>query len=52
MNYPPWSLPAPGLLIAAVAIVHVFISPFAVGGGPLAAVGRMVGAIMIGQRTR
>jgi mono/diheme cytochrome c family protein len=33
MNYPIWELPAPGLLIAAVAIVHVFISHFAVGGG-------------------
>jgi len=33
MNYPIWGLPAPGLLIAAVAIVHVFISHFAVGGG-------------------
>ncbi len=33
MNYPIWDLPAPGLLIAFVAIVHVFISHFAVGGG-------------------
>jgi mono/diheme cytochrome c family protein len=33
MNYPIWSLPNPGLLIAFVAIVHVFISHFAVGGG-------------------
>jgi mono/diheme cytochrome c family protein/cytochrome bd-type quinol oxidase subunit 1 len=33
MNYPVWDVPAPGLLIAAVAIVHVFISHFAVGGG-------------------
>ncbi|MCM2256519.1 MAG: c-type cytochrome [Vicinamibacteria bacterium] len=33
MNYPIWELPAPGLLIAAVAIVHVFVSHFAVGGG-------------------
>lgn len=33
MNYPIWELPAPGLLIAFVAIVHVFISHFAVGGG-------------------
>ena len=33
MNYPIWVLPAPGLLIAAVAIVHVFVSHFAVGGG-------------------
>jgi len=33
MNYPLWDLPAPGLLIAFVAIVHVFVSHFAVGGG-------------------
>jgi mono/diheme cytochrome c family protein len=33
MNFPQWSLPAPGLLVAGVAIVHVFISHFAVGGG-------------------
>ena len=33
MNYPIWDLPAPGLLIAAVAILHVFVSHFAVGGG-------------------
>ena len=33
MNYPVWELPAPGLLIAVVAILHVFISHFAVGGG-------------------
>jgi mono/diheme cytochrome c family protein len=33
MNYPVWALPAPGLLIAAVAILHVFVSHFAVGGG-------------------
>ena len=33
MNYPLWDIPSPGLLIAAVAIVHVFISHFAVGGG-------------------
>jgi mono/diheme cytochrome c family protein len=33
MNYPIWDLPAAGLLIAAVAIVHVFVSHFAVGGG-------------------
>jgi mono/diheme cytochrome c family protein len=33
MNYPLWAVPAPGLLIAAVAILHVFISHFAVGGG-------------------
>ena len=33
MNYPVWAVPAPGLLIALVAIVHVFISHFAVGGG-------------------
>jgi mono/diheme cytochrome c family protein len=33
MNYPIWDLPASGLLIAFVAVVHVFISHFAVGGG-------------------
>ncbi len=33
MNYPLWVVPAPGLLIAAVGILHVFISHFAVGGG-------------------
>jgi cytochrome bd-type quinol oxidase subunit 1/mono/diheme cytochrome c family protein len=33
MNYPVWAVPAPGLLVAAVGIVHVFISHFAVGGG-------------------
>jgi mono/diheme cytochrome c family protein len=33
MDYPLWDLPASGLLIALVAIVHVFISHFAVGGG-------------------
>ncbi|HXY39394.1 MAG TPA: cytochrome ubiquinol oxidase subunit I [Vicinamibacteria bacterium] len=33
MNYPLWDVPAPGLLIAAVGIIHVFISHFAVGGG-------------------
>jgi mono/diheme cytochrome c family protein len=33
MNYPIWEVPAAGLLIAAIAILHVFISHFAVGGG-------------------
>ena len=33
MNYPVWDVPAPGLLVAAVAILHVFVSHFAVGGG-------------------
>ncbi len=33
MNYPVWDVPAPGLLIAAIAILHVFVSHFAVGGG-------------------
>src|ERR1019366_2580734 len=34
MNYPVWQLGFPGgLLIAAVAVLHVFISHFAVGGG-------------------
>lgn len=33
MNYPIWQVPASGLLIAVVAILHVFVSHFAVGGG-------------------
>lgn len=33
MNYPIWDLPSSGLLIAAISILHVFISHFAVGGG-------------------
>ncbi len=35
MNYPVWFLPAigGGTLIAFIAIVHVFVSHFAVGGG-------------------
>lgn len=35
MNYPVWYLPGigGGLLVAIIAIVHVFISHFAVGGG-------------------
>jgi mono/diheme cytochrome c family protein len=33
MNFPIWGIPGSGLLIALVAIVHVFISHFAVGGG-------------------
>jgi len=34
MNYPVWQIGFPGgLLIAAVAVLHVFISHFAVGGG-------------------
>ena len=33
MNYPIWEGPTGGLLIACVAIVHVFVSHFAVGGG-------------------
>ena len=35
MNYPLWRLGAPGLLIAVVGVVHVFVSHFAVGGGLL-----------------
>jgi len=35
MNYPLWRVPAPGLLIAVVGVVHVFVSHFAVGGGLL-----------------
>src|SRR3972149_7066630 len=35
MNYPMWDLPVfgGGLLIGAVAILHVFVAHFAVGGG-------------------
>jgi len=33
MNYPLWDVPGAGLLIAFIAIIHVFISHFAVGGG-------------------
>jgi mono/diheme cytochrome c family protein len=35
LNYPVWYLPGVGggLLIASIAIIHVFISHFAVGGG-------------------
>ena len=33
MNYPLWDVPAGGLFIAAIAIIHVFVSHFAVGGG-------------------
>jgi mono/diheme cytochrome c family protein/cytochrome bd-type quinol oxidase subunit 1 len=35
MNYPVWYLPAVGggTLIALIAVIHVFISHFAVGGG-------------------
>jgi mono/diheme cytochrome c family protein len=33
VNYPIWDVPAPGLLIAFVSIIHVFVSHFAVGGG-------------------
>ncbi len=34
MNYPVWELEfGPGLLIAIVAILHVYVSHFAIGGG-------------------
>ena len=35
MNYPVWQLEfaGGGLLIAMMAVIHVFISHFAVGGG-------------------
>ena len=33
MNYPIWDQPAAGLIIAFIAVLHVFISHFAVGGG-------------------
>lgn len=35
MNYPIWAVPGAGLLIAGIAVFHVFISHFAVGGGLL-----------------
>jgi mono/diheme cytochrome c family protein/cytochrome bd-type quinol oxidase subunit 1 len=34
MNYPVWDVPfGPQWLIAAIAVVHVFVSHFAIGGG-------------------
>jgi len=34
VNYPVWQLPFPGgILIALVAVTHVFVSHFAIGGG-------------------
>ena len=34
LNYPHWQLAIPGgMLIALVAVLHVFVSHFAVGGG-------------------
>jgi len=35
MNYPIWDLPilGGGILIGTIAILHVFVSHFAVGGG-------------------
>lgn len=35
MNYPVWMLPgiSGGLLLAAIAVIHVFVAQFAVGGG-------------------
>lgn len=35
MSYPLWEIPllGGGLLIAIVAVLHVFVSQFAVGGG-------------------
>jgi mono/diheme cytochrome c family protein len=34
VNYPVWQLPFPGgILIALVAVIHVFVSHFAIGGG-------------------
>jgi site-specific recombinase len=37
MNYPAWELNAAGggLLIAVMAVIHVYIAHFAVGGGLL-----------------
>lgn len=33
MNYPIWLVPASGLFIAVIAILHVFVAHFAIGGG-------------------
>lgn len=33
MNYPIWLVPGSGLLIAAISVLHVFVSHFAIGGG-------------------
>jgi mono/diheme cytochrome c family protein len=33
MNYPIWDVPGAGLLIAFIAVLHVFVSHFAIGGG-------------------
>jgi mono/diheme cytochrome c family protein len=33
MSYPVWDVPSSGLFIALIAVLHVFISHFAVGGG-------------------
>ena len=33
MNYPIWDQDASGLVIAFIAVFHVFIAHFAVGGG-------------------
>jgi mono/diheme cytochrome c family protein len=45
MNYPVWEVPllGGGLLIAGVAIVHVFVSHFAIGGGLFLVVTEMKG---------
>jgi len=52
MNYPVWQLDAAGggLLIAVMAVVHVYISHFAVGGGLFLVVTEMKG-IREGNRT-
>jgi hypothetical protein len=45
MNYPVWYLPETGggLLIALIAILHVFVSHFAVGGRALSDICREEG---------
>jgi hypothetical protein len=45
MNYPAWQLGAAGggLLIALMAVIHVYISHFAVGGGLFLVVTEMMG---------
>ena len=55
MNYPVWELPASGLLIAVVSILHVFVSHFAVGGGlflVLAVATTLLTAITLGMFRR
>ena len=45
MNYPVWVIPAinGGLLVAIIAVVHVFVAHFAVGGGLFLVLAEMKG---------